>query len=157
MAQLLEESKIDATPHANTMTEAGDAVFGEISHAVAELVDNSIEAMQIGQPGLFHRGIGQVEIILSLAGDQKYLAVVDNGCGMNREVLEEFGRYAYNKKARGWAAQDVDGRHGSDISRYGVGAKSAGFYLGERILVMTSQASGASWRAAIDACMKDGS
>jgi len=139
MAQLLEESKIDATPHANTMTEAGDAVFGEISHAVAELVDNSIEAMQIGQPGLFHRGIGQVEIILSLAGDQKYLAVVDNGCGMNREVLEEFGRYAYNKKARGWAAQDVDGRHGSDISRYGVGAKSAGFYLGERILVMTSQ------------------
>mmetsp|Transcript_15474 Transcript_15474/g.46782 ORF Transcript_15474/g.46782 Transcript_15474/m.46782 type:complete len:1360 (-) Transcript_15474:3019-7098(-) len=136
-----EETLVDATPHAHTVTQSGEAVFSKLSHAVAELVDNAIEALQIGEEDPLGRPDGVVRVIVRDDPQHgAFMIVVDNGPGMSHLELRDFARYAYNKEARGIARRNTDGRVGSDISRYGVGAKASGLYIGDRMLVLTHEA-----------------
>ncbi len=59
------------------------------------------------------------------------MAICDNGKGMNETELRRFAVYS--------DAKDYSNstRSSSNISMFGVGSKQAGFYLGDRIHVVT--------------------
>jgi hypothetical protein len=63
-----------------------------------------------------------------------YVAVLDNGCGMDTEGLQKFSTYSLDQKSRNQVATSHDK---SFISKFGVGAKQAGFFLGDSIRVMS--------------------
>lgn len=63
-----------------------------------------------------------------------YIAVLDNGCGMDKEGLQKFSTYSLDQKSRNQAATMHDK---SFISKFGVGVKQAGFFLGDSIRVMS--------------------
>ena len=146
MSDLLQIDTVDATPHCNTLTESGEAHFSEMSHAVAELVDNSVEAL------VDESQARRVDVMVYLDrrdvqssgsesdGSGSFLVVFDNGCGMDEATTEDFSRYAYNKRDRGFtvpATSSVASSSGVNISRYGVGATDAGLYLGNRMRLLT--------------------
>ena len=116
-------------PHFNTYTEVGKSHFGRLVDAVAEFVDNSIEACN-----------GKVEQNIHVSffiNDQRkkgtgFLTIFDNGVGMTDENLKDFATYALDKKSRG-----INETHSAAIGKFGVGAKEAGFSLGNRIRILT--------------------
>ncbi|CAM9172184.1 unnamed protein product, partial [Ectocarpus sp. 12 AP-2014] len=68
------ELEVSYQPHFNTITKTGDAHFSKIPHAVAELVDNSIQATTDNP------GPRTVEIEVELGGrGGSFLVVKDNG------------------------------------------------------------------------------
>ncbi|CAM9669020.1 unnamed protein product, partial [Ectocarpus sp. 12 AP-2014] len=72
-------------PHFNTITKTGEAHFSKISHAVAELIDNSIQATTD------NTGPRTVEIEVDLGSrGGSFLVVRDNGRGMNAAGLKDF-------------------------------------------------------------------
>lgn len=80
-----------------------------------------------------------------------YALIMDNGYGMSSKELQDFATHSLDHKAR----QARDSKKGLDVtastssipsntdqsflSKFGVGAKQAGFYLGDRIRVITKQ------------------
>jgi hypothetical protein len=56
---------------------------------------------------------------------------------MDKECLTDFATYGFDPETRGYLAEDGDQ---SFISKFGVGAKQAGFFLGDRIRVVTKTA-----------------
>ena len=80
-----------------------------------------------------------------------YALIMDNGCGMSTKELQDFATHSLDHKAR----FTRDSKRGLDpnassssipantdrafLSKFGVGAKQAGFYLGDRIRVITKQ------------------
>ncbi len=59
------------------------------------------------------------------------MTICDNGKGMNEAELRRFAVYS---DAKSYSDSD---HSSSNISKFGVGSKQAGFYLGERIHVVT--------------------
>lgn len=106
---------VDQTPHYATLTESG-RVFTRVADAIAELCDNAIQAT--------HKNLKTMKIEVNLINS--FLVVTDNGIGMDEEGFQIFGTYALGQHDRGLTADCV-----SSISKFGVGAKEAAFYLGK--------------------------
>ena len=122
-------TRIDHTPNFRTLTEGG-RVFNRLADACAEFCDNSIQATRHNEVG------ANRTIVISLRldkADNSYFSIIDNGIGMDEKGLQEFGTYALNQESRGNRADSS-----SFISKFGVGAKEAGFYIGNKIHVITS-------------------
>jgi hypothetical protein len=97
-------------------------------------IDNSIEASQ-GNADARNIELG---LDLNYNGDaESYISILDNGEGMDRDTLSDFAVYSLDKESRGLKPAN---ENASNISKFGVGAKQAGFYLGSRIHVLTSTA-----------------
>jgi hypothetical protein len=60
-----------------------------------------------------------------------YMVVEDQGCGMDEKGLKDFATYSLDKETRKQQNDEF-------ISKFGVGAKQSGFFLGDRIRVITS-------------------
>ncbi len=103
---------------------AGDLVeslrdFGyTLPSALADLIDNSLTA-----------SADRIDVSLRAQSEESYLAVVDNGCGMNRTTLVE----AMRMGARG----PLVARSTSDLGRFGLGLKTASLSQGRRLTVIT--------------------
>ncbi|CAM9801347.1 unnamed protein product [Pylaiella littoralis] len=165
------ELEVSYQPHFNTITKTGHANFSKIPHAVAELIDNSIQATTD------NTGPRTVEVQVELGGrGGSFLVVRDNGKGMNASDLKDFATYFLTQENRG-----VSGPQGSStppfvesqpngsqsangkgkgaprkvpasfgktkgricsgfISKFGVGALQAGFYIGSCLTVITKTA-----------------
>jgi hypothetical protein len=94
-------------------------------------VDNSIQACRDNETS---RNI-EVSLELNFYDESpSFITVVDNGVGMTTDAIKTFATYAYGQEAR---ADAVSSSNTSNISKFGVGAKQAGFYLGERIHLVT--------------------
>ncbi|CAN0202757.1 unnamed protein product, partial [Discosporangium mesarthrocarpum] len=149
------EDKISYQPHFNTLTKTGEAHFSKLSHALAEFIDNSIQA----------RNDLSVEIELEPRGKgTSQLVISDNGVGMDAVRLKEFATYFLTQRARGNVPRDEDleaelgtlpgrrrakgkaggrgsgsrgvrQRWGTFLSKFGVGALQAGFYVGSQLKV----------------------
>jgi hypothetical protein len=69
-----------------------------------------------------------------------YLLLLDHGEGMNQDQLINFATFARSRLDRGETplihGQKVD-RSSTFIGKFGVGAKQGGFYLGDRIRILT--------------------
>ena len=64
------------------------------------------------------------------------MVIFDNGCGMDGDGLRDFATYSLDQETRGNRAS---ASNKSFISKFGVGAKQAGFFLGDSIQVFTKQ------------------
>lgn len=97
---------------------------------MAEIVDNSIQACKN------NKELGRViKVFLYLKKNGgSFLAVMDNGCGMNIDKIRDFATYSLDQETRNQFAEKGDK---SFISKFGVGVKQAGFFLGDRVRVLT--------------------
>ena len=85
----------------------------EFTTAVADLVDNSVEA-----------GATQVAIDIEFEGENSWVRIADNGSGMTAESLREAMRYG---SSRDYAE--------SDLGKFGLGLKVASLSQGQRLTV----------------------
>jgi hypothetical protein len=97
----------------------------EFAPAVADLVDNSVEA-----------GATEVDVWIEFKGDESWVRIADNGKGMSGAVLREAMRYGSEREY-------VDG----DLGKFGLGMKTASMSQC-RCLTVASRPKGSSSLAA---------
>ena len=123
-------TEISFIPHPGALTNSGRSHFSRPADGLAEFIDNSIQACRD------HASERSIKIGLYLDESTEsgtgYLTICDNGCGMNADDLTNFATYSYDRKSRGLIECNE-----TSISKFGVGAKQAGFYLGERLRIVT--------------------
>jgi hypothetical protein len=85
----------------------------EFAPAVADLVDNSLEA-----------GASQVDVWIEFQGDESWVRIADNGSGMNAATLREAMRYG---SERDYAE--------NDLGKFGLGMKTASMSQCRRLTV----------------------
>ncbi|XP_073245527.1 structural maintenance of chromosomes flexible hinge domain-containing protein 1-like [Porites lutea] len=123
--------------HPNALTQSGNYHFSASYQAFCEFIDNSIQATSINNTKDTERII-DVHIFLR----DKLVAIFDNGEGMSYEGLKAFATYFLSQADRGLEKEEVDlipAYLDGAISKFGVGATQAGFYLGNRIKVITKK------------------
>ena len=107
---------------------------------MAEFIDNSIQAnMNQGKP--------EIRSLLFLdepPQSPSFLVFLDNGIGMDPEGITAFATFALDQTTRGLAPDSKEKNYGKFISKFGVGAKQAGFYLGNRITLLTKPCGGSN-------------
>jgi hypothetical protein len=114
--QLEVEGKKVILPDAEGVFDAIARIGYEFEHAIADLVDNSIDA-------------GATEVLIRFFHNRKAVysvAVIDNGCGMNGPRID---------KAMAFGART--GRNEIDLGKYGMGLKSASFSQCDTLTVVS--------------------
>jgi hypothetical protein len=126
---VVEKRQADATPHAASLIE-GMRDFGyTLETAMADIIDNSITA-----------GANKVEILAETTTDEPWIALVDDGSGMNEAELIE--------AMRPGSKNPLDKREGHDLGRFGLGLKSASFSQCRQLTVISRKdgaVSAATW------------
>jgi hypothetical protein len=107
--------------------------------ALAEFVDNSIQACRDV------RSKKKISITFfeepNTKASSSFLMICDNGQGLNPTEIQQFATFSLDQETRGLAPSETDiQRDTSYISKFGVGSKQAGFYLGDRITLLTKKA-----------------
>jgi len=95
---------IDTPPDAASIMESTRAMGYSLSVAVADIIDNSIAA-----------GAEHIEIFYSAV--DRYVAIFDDGCGMNSDEINIAMKYG--------GISPSDKRHEKDLGRFGLGMKTA--------------------------------
>ena len=114
-----------APPDPAGMIESLSALGYSLEAAIADLVDNSIDA-----------GATEVRVDFHWAGTASHVAVVDNGCGMNEADL--VAAMALGKKGASSHRQE------HELGRFGMGLKTASFSHTTRLVVWSRSAVGAA-------------
>jgi Histidine kinase-, DNA gyrase B-, and HSP90-like ATPase len=109
---------VDITPHVSLLAKSGQAGHS-VAEAVAELVDNSIDA-RLGKRTL--------HVNVSYDVRDKLLEIEDDGAGMSRESLAKALVLALSSK------------NGDKIGRFGLGMKTACTSLGHRFTITSARA-----------------
>jgi len=119
----------DATPHAASLIE-GMRDFGyTLETAMADIIDNSVTA-----------GASTVEILADTFAEEPWIAIVDDGKGMDEAELIE--------ALRPGSKNPLDERENHDLGRFGLGLKSASFSQCRQLTVISRKAgaiSAATW------------
>lgn len=165
---IMETVAFDHTPHYKTVCDK-KSHFSRISDALAEFIDNSVQACRNNEEKLIN--IGFISTKAKHVLDSTYITIGDNGMllqiyifivhrcdycrsvflstinkcsigfGMTQQDVMNFARYALDqetKAADGIHSSYTDGGVGNhSISKFGVGAKEAGFFLGDRMTVVS--------------------
>ncbi len=97
-----------AIPEASSMIETFRAIGYSIEAAVADIIDNSISA-----------GAKNIWINFEWQGSETWLAVKDDGSGMNNDELVQ--------AMRPGSKNPLDNRGTKDLGRFGLGLKTASF------------------------------
>ncbi len=106
-------------PHAPTLIESTRAIGYSLEAAVADIIDNSIAA-----------NANKVEIFF-FPIDGAYIAILDNGIGMNEEAIDHAMRYGSKNPG--------DERDQNDLGRFGLGLKTASLSQCRCLTVITKQ------------------
>lgn len=101
----MRNNDISCPPYAPVLMESTRAIGYSIEAAVADIIDNSIAAKA-----------SNVSISFSAAG-MPYVAILDDGFGMNEDELTEAMRYG--------SCSPLKNRDADDLGRYGLGMKTA--------------------------------
>ena len=109
-------------PHAEDLAEALRAFGYDLPTALADLVDNSITA-----------GARTVRIAYSSDPGAAWLAVIDDGRGMDEDALRTAMRFARNPGEQ---------RAAGDLGRFGLGLKTASLSQARRLTVLSRPAGG---------------
>lgn len=102
---------------------------------MAEFIDNSIQACMWEDKcniscNLFIQSS-------TTPGSCSYLVFLDNGIGMNTDGIQQFATFARAQCDRGQAPSAGNRAGKMFIGKFGVGAKQAGFYLGDRVILLS--------------------
>ncbi len=106
---------VDVTPSASRLTNSLRDIGYDGPTAIADLVDNSIDA-----------GASRVDIRFEFGGAGSSISIVDNGSGMTRPQLDEALRFGSRRR---YAS--------GDLGRFGLGLKTASLSLGRCLDVCT--------------------
>jgi len=112
----IRKKEISILPDRSLMPKLGQTGYS-ISQAIAELVDNSIDARKEGK-------ILTIEILLDQK--KKLVQVIDDGIGMNEEDATNSIRLAYSSKK-------------NQLGEFGLGLKTASASLGKTFQIITTQ------------------
>ena len=105
---------IELIPSAKRLIRSLRDIGYEFVDAVADIVDNSIEAESTA-----------ISITLKFEGENSYMTIADNGVGMTSKDIQEALRFGSN---RAYESED-------DLGRYGLGLKTASLSQCERLTV----------------------
>ena len=108
-------------PYAPTLIESTRAIGYTLEAAIADIVDNSITATA-----------SRIDIFFFPGGDS-YIAILDDGCGMNAEALETAMRYG--------SQNPNEKRAANDLGRFGLGLKTASLSQCRILTVVSKQGS----------------
>ena len=133
----MESVPISVVPHPGILTQASRSHFSTVHDGLAELIDNSIQACDYNSE-VEGRHV-RIGCFLSEEHLEGYLTVMDNGEGMDEKTLTEFSKLALDRAARGLTKAPGGKALATSISKFGVGAKQASFYLGSRLRVITKK------------------
>ena len=117
---------INCPPYAPVLMESTRAIGYSIESAVADILDNSIAAK------------AKTISIFYNCHPHPYVAIIDDGEGMNGEKLTESMRYG--------SASPVDERDADDLGRYGLGLKTASLSQCRCLTVISKQNDNVSGR-----------
>lgn len=117
---------INCPPYAPVLMESTRAIGYSIESAVADILDNSIAAK------------AKTISIFYNCHPHPYVAIIDDGEGMNGEKLTESMRYG--------SASPVDERDDDDLGRYGLGLKTASLSQCRCLTVISKQQDNISGR-----------
>jgi len=106
-------------------------LFLGVSDAIAEFIDNSIQST--AQEEIRQITVSVALQSISLGG---HVVISDNGVGMGIDELTQFATFSLDQDARGNKPNASDQ---SMISKYGVGAKQGGFFLGSKLHIVTTK------------------
>lgn len=120
---------ISLPPYAPTLIESTRAIGYTLESAIADIVDNSVSATA-----------SSTEIFFFPIGDS-YIAILDNGYGMNASELETAMRYG--------SQNPNDKRAATDLGRFGLGLKTASLSQCRTLTVASKKGGG------IEACRWD--
>lgn len=120
MADYSKYKTTSAEPEASSMIETFRAIGYSIQAAIADIIDNSISA-----------GAKQIWIDFDWEGSDTWLAIKDNGCGMNNEELIQ--------AMRPGSKNPNDERTSKDLGRFGLGLKTASFSQCRRLCVVSKK------------------
>lgn len=105
--------KVSIVPDTSLLPKLGKSGYST-AQAIAELVDNSIDAVDS------NKSVGQVYVTVQ----KSFIKVFDNGSGMNKEELTNSLKLAKSNKQ-------------SKLGRFGLGLKTASLSLGSRFNIIT--------------------
>lgn len=105
----------EVIPSAKRLIKSLRDIGYDFSTAVADLIDNSIEA-----------GATQINISVGFYGDDSYVRISDNGKGMKKEELKEAMRYGSEREYQE-----------EDLGKFGLGLKTASMSQCRRFSVAT--------------------
>ena len=110
---------IDCTPFAPVLMESTRAIGYSMESAVADVIDNSIAA-KANNIWIFYNCV-----------PKPYIAICDDGVGMDNEQITEAMRYG--------TASPSDERREDDLGRYGLGMKTASLSQCRSLSVVSKQ------------------
>lgn len=106
-------------PYAPTLIESTRAIGYTLESAIADIVDNSVSA-----------SASSIDIFFFPVGDS-YIAILDNGYGMNADGLETAMRYG--------SQNPNEQRASDDLGRFGLGLKTASLSQCRTLTVVSKQ------------------
>ncbi len=106
-------------PYAPTLIESTRAIGYTLEAAIADIVDNSISALA-----------SCIDIFFFPVGDS-YIAILDDGCGMDTDELETAMRYG--------SQSPNEKREANDLGRFGLGLKTASLSQCRTLTVVSKQ------------------
>jgi len=118
---------VNITPNKNILLKAGTSEY-DVASALAEIIDNSIQAVKDNEPGE-----KLIQVRMREENGTVSIFLWDNGCGMNANQLRKWATMGVTQsEVLGALPGSTDHSHRGCISRFGVGAKRAGFFLGKK-------------------------
>lgn len=124
-----KDGYIEIPPVAGGLSETLRAAGYEFVDAMADLVDNSIDA-------------GATEIYVNIGLDsylEPQVFIADNGCGMSRAEIAQALTYG-----------SEDSADSERLGKFGIGLKTASTAFCRRILILTRDELGSCWRGVLD-------
>jgi hypothetical protein len=112
-----------AEPEASSMIETFRAIGYSIQAAVADIIDNSISA-----------GARNIWVDFEWKGDDTWLSIKDDGCGMTNEELI--------RAMRPGSRNPREERSSKDLGRFGLGLKTASFSQCRKLSVISKRENG---------------
>lgn len=110
--------RADATPRAAALIEGLRDIGYSLETAISDIIDNSITA-----------GAQRIQILTETHSDEPYIAVVDDGKGMDADELLA--------AMRPGSSNPLSSRDDQDLGRFGLGMKSASFSQCRRLTVVS--------------------
>lgn len=109
-----------AIPEASSMIETFRAIGFNIETAIADIIDNSISA-----------NAKNIWINFEWKGEDTWLTIKDDGCGMNNDELIQ--------AMRPGSKNPLSDRGTKDLGRFGLGLKTASFSQARRLTVLSKK------------------